>query len=121
MPVGQEDYQTLKGMRADEMSQEQMEALALMELEGAKYHQVCDQCGSENYIPQGTKIGTARMGTGKCFDCGNSSSTLTSSPEPAHGATTGKAGRATKQTAHGGQGILGRHHSQLPNQYIPRR
>jgi hypothetical protein len=117
----QHDLRTLKAMRADEMSQEDMEALALLELQGEKYNQACPQCGSDNFLPRGTRVGTARMGTDKCFDCGASSSTLTASPEPAHGGTTGKAGRATKQTAHGGQGILGRHHSQLPTQYLPRQ
>lgn len=121
MQPGHEDYQTLKNMRADEMSQGQMEALAELELQFDKYNQVCGQCGSTNFLPQGTKIGTARMGTDKCFDCGNSSSTLTSSPEPAHGATSGKAGRATRQTSHGGQGFTGRHHSELPTQYLPRQ
>lgn len=121
MQPSQEDYQALKSMRATEMSQGQMEALAELELQFDKYNQVCGQCNSSNFLPQGTKIGTTRMGTDKCFDCGNSSSTLTSSPEPAHGATTGKAGRATKQTAHGGQGVYGRHHSELPVQYLPRQ
>lgn len=113
-------YQQLKGMRADQMSQAQMEQLALLELQEQKYNNACPQCQSTNFLPQGTKIGTQKMGTDKCFDCGASSSTLTSSPEPAVGATGGKAGRATKQL-NGGAGSYGRHHSQLPPGYLPTR
>lgn len=120
MPVSQETYQSLKSMRADQMSQGQMEQLALLELQEQKYNNACPQCQSTNFLPQGTKIGTQRMGTDKCFDCGASSSTLTSSPEPAVGATGGKAGRATKQL-NGGAGSYGRHHSQLPSGYLPTR
>ena len=117
----QHDLRTLKAMRADEMSQEDMEALALLELQSDKYNQSCPQCGSDNFLPHGTRVGNMKMGTDKCFDCGASSSTLTASPEPAAGGSTGKAGRATKQTAHGGQGFNGRHHSQLPTVYLPRQ
>jgi hypothetical protein len=113
-------YQQLKAMRADEMSQEQMEALAELELQFDKYNQACPQCGSNNFLPQGTRIGNHRMGTDKCFECGASSSTLTGSPEPAVGGSGGKPGRMTKQTAHGGAGSYGQHHSQLPVQYLPR-
>lgn len=115
-----ESYQQLKSMRADQMSQDQMERLALLELQEQKYNNACPQCQSTNFLPQGAKIGTQKMGTDKCFDCGASSSTLTSSPEPAVGATGGKAGRATKQL-NGGAGSYGRHHSQLPPGYLPTR
>lgn len=115
----QETYQTLKAMRADEMSQEQMEALALLELQLDKYNHVCPNCQSTNFLPQGTRIGNARMGTDKCFECGASSSALTQSPEAAVGGGGGKPGRATKQVA-GGAGNYGTHHSQLPVQFLPR-
>lgn len=115
------DYRTLKAMRAEEMSQEDMEALAEFELQFDKYNNHCPNCDSTNFLPQGARIGNVRMGTDKCFDCGASSSALTASPEPAVGGSGGKAGRATKQTVHGGQGITGRHHSQLPVQYLPRQ
>lgn len=117
---GQADYQTLKAMRADEMSQEQMEALALLELSEDKYNQACPQCGSADFLPAGTRVGSAKMPIDKCFHCG-SSGALTNTPETAVGGTTGKAGRATRQTVHGGQGTTGRHHSQLHSQYIPRQ
>lgn len=127
MQPGEWTYEYLKSLNASEMNQDQMEALAEFELQSDKYNQVCPQCGSTNFIPQGTKVstgtGTIRMGTDKCFECGASSSTLTSSPEPATGGRGGKPGRATQQTAHGGQsgqGSYGRHHSQLPAQYQPR-
>jgi hypothetical protein len=115
----QETYQQLKAMRASEMTQEQMEALAQMELQFDKYNHVCPSCGSGNFLPQGTKVGNARMGTDKCFECGASSSALTQSPEAAVGGTGGKPGRQTKQVA-GGSGTYGMHHSQLPVQFIPR-
>lgn len=115
----QEDYQALKGMRASDMSQAQMEQLAALELESEKYNRACPNCGSANFVPQGTRIGNMRMGTDKCFECGSSSSALTQSPEPAVGGTGGKPGKATKQVA-GGAGNYGSHHSQLPVQFIPR-
>lgn len=116
----QESYQTLKAMRADEMSAEQMEALAEIELAFDKYNTHCPNCDSTDFLPAGTRIGSAKMPTDKCFHCG-SSGALTNTPETAIGATSNKAGRATKQTVHGGQGFTGRHHSQLPVQYLPRQ
>lgn len=122
--ISQYTYQQLKAMRVDEMTQEQMEQLALLELQEAKYNQMCPNCGSGNFLPQGTKVrtgtGTIRMGTDKCFDCGASSSTLTESPAPAVSGRGRSAGHATKQTEAGGRGSYGRHHSQLPQQYLPR-
>lgn len=112
-------YQQLNAMRADEMTQDEMEALAGLKLQFEKYHHNCPQCGSTNFLPQGTRIGSYRMGTDKCFECGASSSMLTGSPEPAVGGS-GKPGRQTKQTVHGGKGSYGMHHSQLPQQYLPR-
>jgi len=112
-------YQQLKSMRADQMDQDMMEQLALMELQEKKYNNACPQCGSNNFLPAGARVGTQRMGTDKCFECGASSSALTSSPEPAIGGG-GKAGRATKQL-NGGQGNYGTHHSQLPKGFIPTR
>lgn len=112
-------YQQLKAMRADEMDQGQMEALAEIELTFDKYNHLCPNCGSSNFLPQGTRVGNFKMGTDKCFECGASSSTLTMSPEAAVGGSRGKPSRSTKQTAHGGQGSYGRHHSQLPSQYLP--
>lgn len=109
-------YQQLKGMRADQMNQEQMEQLALLELQEAKYNNACPQCGSTNFLPAGAKVGTARMSTDKCFECGAGAR----SPEPAVGATGGKAGIATKQLA-GGKGNYGQHHTALPQGYLPTR
>lgn len=115
----QEDYQTLKGMNAGQMTQAQMEALAEIELTFAKYNEICDQCGSTNFIPRGTKVGNFRMPTAKCFECGNSSGMLASSPEPAVSGSGGKRSKHTRQLG-GGQGSYGQHHSQLPQQYLPR-
>lgn len=116
MPIV-EDYQALKGMRADQMSQDQMESLAALELQFDKYNQVCDQCQSTNFVPAGTKIGNVKMPCNKCFECGNSSGVLCSSPEPAVSGT-GRGVKHTKQIG-GGQGSYGLHHSQLPRGYLP--
>ncbi len=111
-------YQQLKGMRADQMSQEQMEQLASLELQGEKYNKACPNCGRDDaFMPAGTRVGSQRMPIDKCFHCG-SSGALASSPEPAPGGSTGRAGRATRQTD--SHGSYGRHVSQLPSQYIPR-
>jgi hypothetical protein len=109
-------YQQLKGMRADQMTQDQMEQLALLELQDQKYNNACPQCSSTNFLPAGTKVGTQRMSTDKCFECGAGAR----SPEPAVGATGGKAGKATKQL-NGGSGSYGQHHSMLPQGYLPTR
>lgn len=120
-------YDQLNAMRADEMSQEQMEILAAVKLQREKYNNNCPNCGSTNFIPQGTRVstgtGTVRMGTDKCFECGASSSTLTGSPEPAVGATGSKSSsQHTRQTANGGaaSGNYGHHISSLPTSYLPR-
>lgn len=122
MPAGdsavrdiQYTYQQLKGMRADQMDQGMMEALATIELTFDKYNNVCDQCGSTNFLPAGSKVGSFRMPTNKCFECGNSAR----SPEPAQ---SGKAGRQSQHTRqlNGGQGNYGQHHSQLPPNMAPR-
>ena len=115
----QESYQTLKAMRVEDMSQDMMEQLAVYELEEAKYNNVCPNCSSPDFLPAGTRIGSARMPNDKCFHCG-SQGALTGSPEPAIGGGSGKAGRATRQTQAGGQGNYGQHVSQLPQQFIPR-
>lgn len=109
----QATYQQLKSMRADEMDQDQMEALASLELQLDKYNHVCERCGSTNFMPAGTKVNNVRMPMDKCFDCGTEGG-----PEAALGGR-GKPGRATKQVG-GGKGNYGQHHSQLPQQFIPR-
>lgn len=113
----QETYQQLKGMRADQMDQSMMEALATIELQFDKYNHVCDQCQSTNFVPAGTKIGNVKMPTAKCFECGNSSGALCASPEPAVSGN-GRGVKHTRQVA-GGQGNYGQHHSQLPQGFIP--
>jgi hypothetical protein len=105
-------------MRVEDMDQDMMEQLAVYELQADKYHHACPGCGSDDFIPAGTRVNNYRMPTDKCFHCG-SSGMLVSSPERAAGGSTGKAGRATRQTS-GGQGSYGQHVSQLPQQYIPR-
>ena len=111
--------QQLKAMRVEDMDQDMMEQLAVYELQGQKYNNHCPNCDSPDFVPAGTRIGSARMPNDKCFHCG-SQGALTGSPEPAIGGSTGKAGRATRQTRAGSQGNYGHHISQLPQQYIPR-
>lgn len=117
---GMEQYTMaqLKGMRADQMSQEQMEQLASLELQGDKYNHHCENCGSDDFIPAGTRINNQRMPVDKCFHCGSQGG-VTGSPEPAVGGSTGKRGHATRQVGNGG-GSYGQHVSQLPSGMIPR-
>lgn len=112
-------YQQLKGMRAQDMDQGMMEQLALLELQEQKYNNACPNCQSTDFLPAGTKVGSQKMPTDKCFHCG-SSGALTNSPETAVGSTGGKAGKATKQL-NGGSGNYGQHHSALPQGYLPTR
>lgn len=109
-------YAQLKGMKADQMDQGMMETLALMELQEDKYNNACPNCGSTNFLPAGAKVGSARMSTDKCFECGAGAR----SPEPAVGGGGGKAGKATRQL-NGGSGNYGQHHSALPKGYLPTR
>ena len=115
-------YDELKRMRADEMSQEQMELLAEYELQADKYQQNCPHCGAGGFIKQGDRVGGIRFGTDRCFECGAGASTLTMSPEPAAGVTGNKAASIhTRQTANGGlQATYGHHHTSLPASYLPR-
>jgi hypothetical protein len=87
VPGSREQYVAqLMRIPADQLNQQQMEEIALFELESReKYNLNCPQCGSTNFAPQGTKLGTTTLGTDKCFDCGASSSAYVSSPEPARG------------------------------------
>ena len=114
----QYSYAQLKAMRADVMTQEQMEALAMYELQEGKYNNTCPNCNSTNFLPQGTRVGNMKMGTDKCFECGASSSTLTMSPEAAIGGNPGKPSHHAR-SADGGRGSYGLHHSQLPQAYVP--
>lgn len=102
----QEYINQLRSIPADQLSQQQMETIAEYELRSAKYNQSCPQCGSANFAPAGTVIANKRMGSDKCFDCGASSSTYTSSPEPAVGGS--KASKApyrdVRQIDTGGHG-----------------
>lgn len=86
-PGSREQYiGQLKRVPADQLNQQQMEEIAQFELETMdKYNLSCPNCGSANFVPAGTVIQNKRMGSDKCFDCGASSSTYTSSPEPARG------------------------------------
>lgn len=78
--------QQLMRIGADQLNQEQMEEIAQWELENkGRYNQSCPQCGSANFAPRGMKLLNTTLGSDKCFDCGASSSTHTSSPEPATG------------------------------------
>lgn len=81
----QEYVNQLLSIPADQLNQQQMEEIAAWELGKAKYNASCPQCGSANFAPQGTRLGNTTLGSDKCFDCGASSSTYTSSPEPARG------------------------------------
>jgi hypothetical protein len=95
-PGSREQYiGQLKRVPTEQLNQGQMEEIAQFELDTMdKYNMSCPSCGSANFVPAGTVIQNKRMGSDKCFDCGASSSTYTSSPEPAGGgSSTSKARR----------------------------
>lgn len=122
MPEEQYIKQLLR-IPAEELTQDQMEQIAQWELGKAKYNQTCPQCGSANFVPAGTKLGTTRMGTDKCFECGASSSTFVSSPEPALGGSrnSSAAYRDVRQIdTGGGAGSMYLNMRGLPASYVPR-
>lgn len=126
-PQGMPEEQYIRQLQrvpAEDLTQDQMEQIAQWELTNKeKYNQTCHQCGSANFIPAGTKVGTTRMGTDKCFDCGASSSTFVSSPEPAVGG--GRASKAAYRDIRqidtgGGAGSMYLTFRGLPPGYVPR-
>jgi hypothetical protein len=108
----------LMRMNSSEMSQEDMEFLAEFELERDKYHTMCPQCGSSNYVTAGTKLGGVTMPTEKCFECGLSAR----GPEPAVGAKGGSQGSIhTRQIDTGGaSSSMYMRFTGVPSSYIPR-
>lgn len=123
--VDQQLINQLKRIPTEQLNQDQMELIAQWELTNdQKYNQLCPQCGSGNYAPQGTVIGNKRLGADKCFDCGASSSTYTSSPEPALGGSkTSKAPyrdvRQIDTGGYGGQSMYLKLNG-VPRDYMPR-
>ena len=106
------------------LSQAEMELIAQWELDNMPQHTArCPHCGSGNFAPAGTKNAHGRLGSDKCFECNSSSSTYTSSPEPAlKGGNASKAPRLdVRQTDTGGAG--GSMYLQFrgtPASYVPR-
>lgn len=85
----------------------------------AKYQNECPQCGSGNYLPAGTKMGSTIMPTEKCFDCGLSAR----GPEPALGGRGGAGPSSlTRQIDTGGAGgqSMFRVFRGVPQSYMPR-
>lgn len=125
-PQGMPEEQHIKQLMrtpADQLTQDQMELIAQWELANKeKYNQVCPQCGSANFAPAGMKIGTTRMPTDKCFECGASSSTFTSSPEPALGGRSSSSApyRDVRQIdTGGGAGSMYMKFRGMPGNYVP--
>lgn len=115
----------LKRIPTEDLNQQQMEEIARFELEhDRKYNQTCPQCGSGDFVPAGTVIQGKRMGSDKCFACGASASTFTSSPEPAVGGS--KASKApyrdVRQIDTGGAGGHSMYlkFNGVPQSYVPR-
>lgn len=121
-PEGEYIKQLLK-IPGDQLTAEQMEIIAEWELQNKPKHNTsCPNCGSSNFLPKGTKSGNVTMPTDKCFECGGSSSTYVSSPEPSLGGSGGaSAGRATRQTDTGGAGgSMYMRFRGTPTAYLPR-
>lgn len=123
MPVDQYVRQ-LQRMPTEDLDAGQMELIAQWELDNKpKYSQACPQCGSANYAPRGTRLGTHTLGSDKCFECGLSSSTYTGSPEPAVGG--GKGSKAPYRDVRqidtgGGAGSMYLAFRGVPAGYVPR-
>jgi len=103
----------------DQISAEEAEAIATYDLATkAKYQNVCDQCGSGNFIVAGTRVAGVIMPTNKCFNCGNSAR----SPEPAVGGGSGSGSIHTRQIDTGGAGgtSMFMKFNGVPRGYAPR-
>lgn len=101
------------------ISAEEAEEIARFDLETkAKYQNVCDQCGSGNFIPAGTRVAGMIMPTNKCFNCGNSAR----SPEPAVGGGSGSGAIHTRQIDTGGAGgqSMYMRFTGVPRSYAPK-
>jgi hypothetical protein len=114
----EELFKSLRRVPASQLTDEQMDFMAEFELRLPKYNQMCPQCGSNNFAPQGSRIGGVTMPTDKCFNCGASAR----SPEPALGGrATAGASKGTRQIdTGGGAGSMYMAFRTVPNSYIPR-
>lgn len=102
-----------------QVNAEQAEQIAEHDLATkAKYQQVCDQCGSGNFILAGTRIGGVIMPSNKCFNCGN----MARSPEPAVGGGSGSGSIHTRQIDTGGHGgtSMFMKFTGVPRSYMPK-
>lgn len=114
----QQDIQKIRKKGHQNISAEEADLIAEYDLATKqKYMNVCDQCGSGNFIPAGTRVAGVVMPTNKCFNCGNSAR----SPEPAVGGGSGQGSIHTRQIDTGGGGgnmfgVL----SGVPRSYMPR-
>lgn len=116
--------QQLRRMPADQLTQDDMELIARWELANRQTHNnACPNCGSGNFAARGTRLGTTVLGSDKCFECGGSSSTSVSSPEPALGGG-GRSKAAYRQVRQidtgGGAGSMYLQFDGTPSSYIPR-
>jgi len=103
----------------NQISSEEAEMIAEHDLATkAKYQNVCDQCGSGNFVLAGQRIAGVIMPTNKCFNCGNSAR----SPEPAVGGGSGKGSIHTRQIDTGGAGgtSMFMKFNGVPRSYAPR-
>jgi hypothetical protein len=116
--MSQQDIAAIRKRGHDNISAEEAEAIAEYDLATkAKYQNVCDQCGSGNFIVAGTRVAGVVMPTNKCFNCGNSAR----SPEPAVGGGSGSGSTATRQIdTGGGGGSMFMKFNGVPRTYAPR-
>jgi hypothetical protein len=117
--LSQQDIAQIRKRGHDNISAEEAEAIAEYDLANkAKYQNVCDQCGSGNFILAGTRVAGVIMPTNKCFNCGNSAR----SPEPAVGGGSGSGSIHTRQIDTGGAGgnSMFMKFNGVPRGYAPR-
>ena len=115
----QQDLQKIRKRGHQNISADEAEAIAEYDLATKpKYQNVCDQCGSGNFVVAGQRIAGVVMPTNKCFNCGNSAR----SPEPAVGGGSGQGAIHTRQIDTGGAGgnSMFMRFNGVPRSYAPR-
>jgi len=113
------EIQAIRKRGHQNVSSEEAERVAEYDLATKdKYQNMCDQCGSGNFVLAGQRIAGVIMPTNKCFNCGNSAR----SPEPAVGGGSGSGSIHTRQIDTGGANgaSMFMKFTGVPGSYAPR-
>lgn len=118
----------LSRVPTENLSQEQMEALAEWEMRTKeRYNTHCPQCGSGNFVHAGDPVtmpgtGYRKWPTDRCFNCGYGPDGAPM-PSPGGSSAGGRSGTAARQIDAGGGAGASNYISGgggLPAQYVPR-